>query len=176
MFIGHFALGFAAKKAAPAVSLGTLFLAAQFIDLLWPTLLLLGIERVEIDPGNTVVTPLNFVHYPVSHSLVAVALWACVLAALYMLIRRSVRGALVIGLLVVSHWILDLVTHRPDLPILPGGPVVRWSDLGCGTLCPARWFWSSACSPWACGFTCAPRSRETARGPGRCGAWSGFWS
>jgi hypothetical protein len=136
MFIGHFALGFAAKKAAPAVSLGTLFLAAQFIDLLWPTLLLLGIERVEIDPGNTVVTPLNFVHYPVSHSLVAVALWACALAALYMLIRRSVRGAVVIGLLVISHWILDFVTHRPDLPIVPGGATVGlglWNSLP-GTL------------------------------------------
>ena len=63
MFIGHFGVGFGAKRFAPAVSLGTLFLAAQFADLLWPTLLLLGVEEVRIDPGITVVTPLDFVHY-----------------------------------------------------------------------------------------------------------------
>jgi hypothetical protein len=64
MFLGHFALAFGAKRAAPAVSLGTLFLACQFADLLWPTLLVLGLEKVEIDPGDTLVTPLNFVSYP----------------------------------------------------------------------------------------------------------------
>ena len=76
MFIGHFAIGFAAKTAAPRVSLGTLFLAAQFIDLLWPTFLLMGLERVRIEPGATVVTPLVFEHYPWSHSLLAVLGWA----------------------------------------------------------------------------------------------------
>ena len=67
MFIGHFGVGFGAKSVAPRVSLGTLFMAAQFIDLLWPTLLLLGVEHVEIAPGITRVTPLNFISYPVSH-------------------------------------------------------------------------------------------------------------
>ncbi len=136
MFIGHYALGFAAKKVAPGVSLGTLFLAAQFTDLLWPTMLLLGWERVAIDPGNTVVTPLNFISYPVTHSLVAVVFWACAFAMLYMFIRRYVRGAVTVGLLVVSHWILDLITHRPDLPIVPGGLTVGfglWNSLA-GTL------------------------------------------
>ena len=71
MFIGHYALAFGAKKISPATSLGTLFLACQFADLLWPTLLVLGVEVVQIDPGNTVVTPLNFVSYPYSHSFVA---------------------------------------------------------------------------------------------------------
>ena len=71
MFIGHYALAFGAKRVAPMMSLGTLFLACQFADLLWPTLLVLGIEVVEIDPGNTLVTPLNFVSYPYSHSFVA---------------------------------------------------------------------------------------------------------
>jgi hypothetical protein len=123
MFIGHFAVGFAAKKAAPKVSLGTLFLAAQFIDLLWPTLLLFGIERVEIDPGNTAFTPLNFVFYPVSHSLLMVFFWASAFSIAFMLIRRQFRGALVVGSLVVSHWILDLITHRADLPLVPGGLV-----------------------------------------------------
>src|SRR4051794_13632030 len=72
VFIGHFGLAFGAKRAAHRASLGTLFIAAQFIDLLWPTLLLLGLERVRIAPGITRVTPLDFEYYPISHSLVAV--------------------------------------------------------------------------------------------------------
>jgi len=118
MFIGHFALGFGAKKAAPEVSLGTLFLACQFADLLWPSLVLAGIETVEVQPGNTVVTPLNFTHYPYSHSLVAMLVWAVLGALGYMAFRRSrLQAALVIGALVLSHWVLDVLTHRPDLPI-----------------------------------------------------------
>jgi len=120
MFIGHFGVAFAAKPLAQQASLGTLFLAAQFIDLLWPTLLLLGVERVRMAPGITTVTPLDFEHYPVSHSLVAVAGWALLLGVAYAVSRRSLRGALVVGALVVSHWVLDLVVHRPDLPLYPG--------------------------------------------------------
>jgi hypothetical protein len=120
MFIGHFALGFGAKRWAPAVSLGTLFLAAQFVDLLWPTLLLLGIEHVRVVPGITAFTPLDFTHYPVSHSLLAGVGWGIALGGGYALLRRNRRAAVVIGLLVLSHWMLDFVTHRPDLPILPG--------------------------------------------------------
>lgn len=120
MFLGHFGAGFAGKAAAPRVSLGTLFLAAQWVDLLWPALLLLGLERVEIEPGATRVTPLDFVSYPISHSLVAVVLWGLALGGLYWAARRSRRGALVVAALVVSHWVLDLVVHRPDLPLAPG--------------------------------------------------------
>ncbi len=126
MFIGHFGVGFGAKAAAPKVSLGSLFLAAQLIDLLWPTLLLLGIERVRIEPGATTVTPLDFVHYPVSHSLLAVLGWAVLVAGVYGVVRRYRTGALVLGLAVVSHWLLDLLVHRPDLPLYPGGPVMGW--------------------------------------------------
>jgi hypothetical protein len=117
MFIGHFGLGFAAKKVAPKPSLGTLYLASQFIDLIWPFLLLLGWESVRIDIGNTVVTPLDFVYYPISHSLLAVLLWSVVFAVVYYFIRRDIKSALWLGLLVSSHWILDLITHRPDLPL-----------------------------------------------------------
>lgn len=120
MFLGHFGVGFGAKAVAPRVSLGTLFLAAQFLDLLWPTLLLLGLERVRIDPG--VRPPLDFIHYPVSHSLLWVAGWGVLVAGAYFLARRSARGALVVGLAVVSHWLLDLIVHRPDLPLYPDGP------------------------------------------------------
>jgi hypothetical protein len=118
MFIGHFALAFGAKKVAPMMSLGTLFLACQFADLLWPTLVLLGVEIVEIDPGNTLVTPLNFVSYPYSHSVVALAGWS----ALFALAYRTIRGwhpiaIATIAALVFSHYVLDVITHRPDLPI-----------------------------------------------------------
>lgn len=121
MFLGHFALGFAAKTAAPRVSLGTLFLGAQLIDLLWPTFLLLGWERVRIEPGATAVTPLVFEHYPYTHSLLAVWLWALLLGSLHWAWRRDRQAATVLGLLVLSHWLLDAVAHRPDLPLLPWG-------------------------------------------------------
>jgi hypothetical protein len=120
MFIGHFALGLAAKKVAPKPSLGTLFLAAQFIDLLWPLLLLLGLERVLIEPGNTVVTPLNFTHYPISHGFLSVVIWGIVVGGFYFLLKKDTKTAFWLGILVVSHWILDLLTHRPDLPLMPG--------------------------------------------------------
>lgn len=134
MFLGHFGVGFGAKAAAPNVSLGSLFLAAQFIDLLWPTFLLLGIEQVRIAPGITAVTPLDFAHYPVSHSLLAVLGWAVLFALVYQFLRRYRRGAVVVGIAVVSHWMLDALVHRPDLPLFPGeSPLVGlglWSSHG----------------------------------------------
>ncbi len=133
MFIGHFGVGFGAKRLAPRVSLGTLFLAAQFIDLLWPTLLLLGVERVRIVPGATTVTPLVFEHYPVSHSLAAVIGWAVLIGSIHFLLRRRRRDAFVLAALVVSHWLLDLIVHRPDLPILANNQLLvglgAWSSL-----------------------------------------------
>jgi hypothetical protein len=118
MFLGHFGLGFGAKKIAPAVSLGTFFVAAQFADLLWPTLVLRGIERVEIQPGATVMTPLDFASYPYSHSLLALGLWGVLFGGLYIALRRARPPVgLVLALLVVSHWVLDYVTHRPDMPL-----------------------------------------------------------
>jgi hypothetical protein len=124
MFIGHFGVGFAAKRLAPRVSLGTAFLAAQFIDLIWPTLLLAGVEQVRIAPGNTLMMPLVFEHYPVSHSLLAVAGWAIAIGVVHWLSRRQLRAALVVGALVVSHWLLDAIVHVPDLPLAPGSPTL----------------------------------------------------
>jgi len=106
---------------APAVSLGTLFMACQFADLLWPTLVMLGLEIVEIDPGNTLVTPLNFVKYPYSHSLVMLLVWSMVFALCYFAIRRGRAGAITVGVLVFSHYILDVITHRPDMPVTIDG-------------------------------------------------------
>ena len=121
MFIGHFAVAFAAKRAAPEVSLGTLFLAAQLADLVWPTLVLLGIESFTIRPGITAVTPLDFTRYPYSHSLVGMALWGVLLGSVFFIFRRNARGAAVLVAVVLSHWLLDFISHRPDLPLTLSG-------------------------------------------------------
>jgi hypothetical protein len=123
MFLGHFAVGLAAKRAAPAVSLGTLFLSCELADLIWPNLVLLGIERVAIVPGITVVTPLDFQFYPYSHSLLALALWAVGVAVIYRLMRpaATTTALLVIAGVVLSHWVLDVISHRLDMPLMPGG-------------------------------------------------------
>ena len=118
MFIGHHAVAFAAKPFAPRVGLGTLFAAAMLADLVWPILLLLGFEHVRIAPGITAFTPLDFYDYPITHSLVAALGWAIAFA---LVVRRH---TLVVGAVVLSHWVLDFVTHRPDLPLWPGGPKV----------------------------------------------------
>lgn len=120
MFIGHFGFGFAAKKFAKKTSLGTLFLASQFIDLLWPFFVIFGIEKVAIDPGNTAFTPLDFIYYPFSHSLLGVIIWALLFGVVYYFIKKDMKTSIILGILVLSHWILDLITHRPDLPLFLG--------------------------------------------------------
>lgn len=132
MFIGHAAVALAGKRAAPRTSLGVLLAAATFLDLLWPILLLAGVKRVRIAPGITDVTPLDFESYPVSHSLLAVAGWSLLAGFVYLAATRYRAGALTVGVLVMSHWVLDWVTHRPDLPLWPGGPRVglgMWHSL-----------------------------------------------
>ena len=123
MFIGHFGVALAAKRATPRVNLGTLFLAAQLADTLWPLFLLLGIEEVRISPGITKATPLDFYFYPFSHSLAMLTFWGLGFAALHFLAKHYGRTALLLGGLVVSHWFLDVLVHRPDMPLVPGfGP------------------------------------------------------
>jgi uncharacterized membrane protein (GlpM family) len=121
MFIGHFAVGFAAKKFAPRSSEAVLLTAPLLADLLWPVFLLLGWEQVRIDPGNTRFTPFDFVSYPWSHSLLMLCVWATAFGAIYYAITRYWAGAAAIWIGVVSHWVLDWVTHRPDMPVVPGG-------------------------------------------------------
>jgi hypothetical protein len=120
MFLGHFAIGFAGKKINAKPSLGTYFLAAQLLDLLWPSFLLLGIENVKItnDPGNPI--PLSFTDYPVSHSLLTVLGWSLFFGVVYYLLNKNRKAALVLGFFVLSHWLLDLLVHIPDLPLYPG--------------------------------------------------------
>jgi hypothetical protein len=129
MFIGHFALGYAAKRWAPNVSLAVLFAAAIFADLLWPVLVALGIEHVRIAPGITASTPLEFISYPYSHSLLTLTLLGAFFGRVFA--RRSVAPSaptapsapsIILMMLVVSHWVLDVITHIPDMPLYPGGP------------------------------------------------------
>jgi hypothetical protein len=124
MFIGHFAVGFAGKKAAPKASLAALLLAALFADVLWAVLVAIGAEQVRIAPGDTVYTPLEFVSYPWSHSLLMLIIWGALFAAFYRGKPDGMRTGFVLGLLVVSHWVLDWITHRPDMPLWPRGPKV----------------------------------------------------
>lgn len=128
MFLGHYGVSFAAKRAAPRASLGVLTFAGQFLDELWPVLLLLGVEHVKIVPGLMTMNPLEFTDYPISHSLLMALVWAAVIGGIYFLVRRYGRGAWVLAALVVSHWFLDLPMHRPDLPLWPGmsSPKVGW--------------------------------------------------
>ena len=132
MFLGHLALGFAAKGAAPRVNLATLFAAALLADLTWPVFVAVGLERVEIAPGITAVTPLDFVSYPWSHSLVFMVLWGIAFAVAHRTRTRNASATMLLAALVVSHWLLDFLAHRPDLPVVPGGPrygLALWNSL-----------------------------------------------
>src|SRR5260370_23436529 len=124
MFIGHNAVGFASKKLAPSTSLLLLMGAPMLLHLLWPIFLLLGIEHVRIQPGATKLTPMDFYDYPWSHSLLMAAVWSIVAGVLYFAFTRYKRGAIVIGIGVISPWVLDYLTHLADLPLWPGGPKV----------------------------------------------------
>lgn len=124
MFIGHFAVGFASKRLAPRLPLGVLMAAPLLLDLLWPVFLLLGWEHVAIAPGDTAVTPLRFIAYPYSHSLLMSVVWAAVAAIFCWWRWREGQAAVVIAVGVVSHWVLDFITHRPDLPLYPGNSPV----------------------------------------------------
>jgi membrane-bound metal-dependent hydrolase YbcI (DUF457 family) len=167
MFIGHFGLGFGTKAVQPRVSLGTLFLATQFADLLWPNLLLLGIEKVRVVPGLMTVSPFDFMHYPFSHSLAMDFVWGLLLGLGYWLLRRNAGGALLVGVLVPSHWLLDLVVHRPDLPLFPGAsPLLGlglWKSMMGTQMVEALLFFG--------GLYMYLRNTQARNGVGRYGMW-----
>ncbi len=120
MFAGHAAVALATKSRLPGASLGTLIAASFGLDLIWPILLLTGVEQVRIDPGNTAFTPLDFVSYPWTHSLLLVLVWSVLSCGIVRYLTRRWADAIAVGALVLSHWVLDLLTHRPDLPLWPG--------------------------------------------------------
>jgi hypothetical protein len=138
MFLGHYGLAFATKRATPETSLGTLTLAANLADCMWPVFLLLGIEQVRVVPGWMRTSPLDFTWYPWSHSLLTEGLAGLVFGIVVWAVRRDLRSAVITGLLVVSHWFLDVPFHSPDLPVWPGGPKVGFS------------WWNSASVTWGC--------------------------
>jgi hypothetical protein len=123
MILGHYGLAFAGKRLAPRTSLGTLTFAAQWLDELWPVLLLTGVEHVRPAPGLMAANALDFSYYPYSHSLLMAVVWSIVIGGGYYLFKRDGAASLTVGALVVSHWLLDLPMHRPDLPLAPGSSV-----------------------------------------------------
>jgi hypothetical protein len=183
MFLGHYGLALAARRAVPRTSLGTLTFAAEFLDELWPILLLLGVEQVRIAPWLitmssstypadrhvTSATPLEFTYYPYSHSLLMALVWGVLIGAVYLLLSRYPKGAWIVGLLVVSHWFLDLPMHRQDLPLWPGAssPKLGWG------------LWNSIALTYIIEFTIyfagVSMYARVTRPRDRIGRW-GFWA
>jgi hypothetical protein len=168
MFIGHYAVGLAAKRAAPRTSLGLLLAAPTFLDLVWPIFLLLGWEEVRITPGPNSFLSLTFTRYPISHSLLTTLGWSALFALVYLAMRGDRRGALVLALLVTSHWVLDAVVHRPDLPLYPGDAtrvgLGLWNSVAGTMVVELAMF---AAGVWLYLSTTAPRDRT-----GRLALWS----
>lgn len=119
MFVGHYAPAFVAKRADRTIPLWVLFLAVQFLDVLWGPFVFLGIEKVRIVPGFTKATPLDLYYMPYTHSLVGAIAWSLVFALAYRVLARSgsARSMVIVALAVFSHWVLDLLVHAPDLPL-----------------------------------------------------------
>ena len=121
MFIGHYGVAFGARAIEPRVPLWACFIAVQWVDILWCVLVLLGVERVHIEPGVNPSGPLVFDYYPYSHSLFAGVLWGLAAFSVYLLVTRArdaQRAGLALGLAVFSHWVLDFLVHLPDLDLV----------------------------------------------------------
>jgi len=165
VFIGHFAVGYASKKWAPDVSLAVLLAAPLLADILWPAFLLLDIEHVRITPGWTAVNALDLHDYPWSHSMLTLLAWGVLFGAL---VARAAgrRAGLVVFLGVLSHWLLDWVTHKYDMPLWPGGPE------------SGLYLWRSRAATWvvelalyAAGVWVWLRSTRARNRKGAVGAW-----
>ena len=167
MFVGHLAVSFGAKAVEPKAPLGALVAASFGLDLLWPLLLLTGLEVVQVAPGNTVFTPLAFESYPWSHSLLMALVWGVAGGGVTYVALKTPRVAALVGMVVVSHWVLDFVTHRPDLPLWPGGPKV---GLGLWNSVPATFLLEGGFFLAAIAFYA-----RTAKARDRTGRWA-LWT
>ena len=167
MVLGHYGLALCTKRLAPRTSLGWLVFAAQFADLLWPVLLLAGVESVEITKNQDPLLRLHFVRYPITHNLSTEALFGVFFAALYWWKTKNTRSALICGLLVPSHWILDVIVHTPDLPLWPGGPVC---GLGAWRSVPLSL--TLEVLPFAAGILVYTKSTRTKDRVGRIAFWA----
>lgn len=130
MFIGHYGVGFAAKKITfhnikpvKKPSLGTFFLASLYLDILWPVFILFNIEKVTIEPTGKAFQTVHFIYFPFSHSLIAAIVWALLFGLSYYAFRKDIKYSIVLAIVVLSHWILDLVSHSPDLQLIPGNNI-----------------------------------------------------
>jgi hypothetical protein len=128
MFVGHLAVAFAAKRLQPKVALPWFVAGTLLVDLIWPLLLLAGVESVRIAPGAMPFTPLVFESYPWTHSLAMGIVWGLLFAGIAHLAGVAREALPLLALIVPSHWLLDLTTHAPDLPLWPG----RDGGLGLG--------------------------------------------
>jgi membrane-bound metal-dependent hydrolase YbcI (DUF457 family) len=168
MFLGHYGLALAAKRVAPRESLGATVTASQWVDLLWPIFLIVGWEQVRIVPGLMAASSLEFVHYPITHSLLAVVGWAILIGGVYFLFTRRMTGSLVLGALVVSHWLLDLLVHEPDLPLWPGSDILLggglWNSLPLTLILEFGLFFG--------GLALYTRATAPRDGVGRWGLWT----
>ena len=119
MFVGHYGPSFAAKAVKKPIPLWILFVAVQLLDVFWSLFVLLGIEKVRIVPGITATNPLDLYYMPYTHSLVGAILWSLGAALVYYVWRRADGwgAATFVGAAVFSHWVLDVVVHRPDMPL-----------------------------------------------------------
>lgn len=120
MFIGHYGPAYAIKRWQPEISLFILFIAVQLVDVAWSVLVLLGIEKVRIVPGITATNPLDLYYMPYTHSLVAAVIWSIAGGTVYALLKKTthrVRVMFAVGAAILSHWLLDFLVHRPDLPL-----------------------------------------------------------
>jgi hypothetical protein len=168
MFVGHLALALGAKRATPAISLGWLVAAVVALDLIWPIFLLTGLEEVRIVRGATAFTPFVFESYPWSHSLVMSAVWGVALAGLGRWRGLPASAGAILMFLVVSHWVLDFVSHAPDMPLWPG-PSPR---LGLGLWYSVTWTLLIEGTIWILGITLYLRVRPPARLTSQVAFWT----
>jgi len=168
MFIGHNAVALASKRIAPRTSLGILTAAVMLPDLIWPIFLLLGIEHVRIVPGATRLSPLDFNDYPWTHSLAMTVAWGLAFAVVYGIFSRYLRGSVMVFAAVVSHWVLDFLTHRPDLPLWPGSRTV----VGLGLWRSVPWTIVVEVGLFAAGVVIYLRATRARDAVGRWGLWA----
>lgn len=169
MFVGHFALGLIGKRADPKLSLGTLIMAVMLADLLWCILTLAGLEYVRFGEGRGAGAYLLEMHAPWSHSLLMGIVWGGVLAAAYFSRWKYPRGAWILFAAVVSHWVLDVISHRPDMPLAPG--VTRYFGLGLWTSIPATLIVEGGL--WAVALVLYTRATRPRRRTGFYAFWIG---
>ena len=175
MFTGHFAVAFIGKRAGRKLSLGTLLFACLLSDLLWCVFMIAGIEHVRVKPGITIVPGMRAIdvleasEISYSHSLLMTGIWGALLALLHFSRRRNLAAALMLFAVVVSHWILDFISHPPDMQLMPGEREQHFG-LGLWNSIPATLFIEGAF--WIAAILLYIRS---ARGPRNRTASLAFW-